>query len=203
MTTPRTQEERRAASRAALVRGAMHAFRAKGYAATTVADIVADTGYTAGAFYHQFTNKAECLWDVVAYRKEIRASWTDVAAELEPSDAALEDLVREAFARLSSTMEGIHAWTMVMVEFARANQGDVETEARLAQLYVEWVEEVAEFVRLLQAHGHVDAHRDATQVAMQLVAFSEGLATHAHVHSIEPTLFAQTLFDGFLRLLRP
>lgn len=202
MTAQRTQKERRAASRAAIVRSAMHEFRDKGYARTTVADIVAGTDYSAGAFYHHYANKAECLWDVVAYRRDIRRSWREVTAELHPDGATLSELVLEAFSRLSTSLEGAHAWTMVMVEFARAGQDDPAVSRRLADLYDEWIDEVAEFVRFLQTHGHVAATRDAREVAMQLVAFSEGLATHAHVHSIDAERYGAALLDGTLRLLR-
>jgi len=57
-------DHKRDASYNALVRSATHRFQAKGYAATTVADIVAGTGYTPGAFYHLFANKADCFWHV-------------------------------------------------------------------------------------------------------------------------------------------
>jgi AcrR family transcriptional regulator len=180
----------------------MHTFGDKGYAATTVADIVAGTDYSAGAFYHHFSNKAECLWAVIDHRRDIRRSWKDVAAELDPEGATLEQLVVEAFSRLTTTLEGTHAWTMVMVEYFRAHQDDQDARARLAEVYQRWIGELAQFVTLLQAHGHVQPEREPTIVAMQLFAFAEGLATHAQVHDVDAGTTAQAMLDGTVHLLR-
>jgi len=184
------------------VRNAMQVFATRGYARTTVADIVAGTDYSPGAFYHHFANKAECLWAVIDYRREIRRSWADLADELDPVGASLEDLVAEAFARLSTTLEGTHAWTMVMVEYYRAHGDEPGVDVRLADLYDQWVAEVAVFVRFLQDNGLVDAERDPTTVASQVVAFAEGFATHAQVHGIAASRYGAALYDGSLRLLR-
>ncbi len=180
----------------------MQTFGSQGYARTTVADIVAGTDYSSGAFYHHFANKAECLWAVIDYRRDIRKSWADLATELDPAGTTLDELVAEAFARLSSTLEGTHAWTMVMVEYYRAHGDEPGVDGRLAELYEQWIEEVAVFVRFLQANDLVDRERDATTVASQVVAFAEGYATHAMVHGIDPSHYPAALADGTLRLLR-
>jgi AcrR family transcriptional regulator len=54
-----TQSERRAATRAAVVGAARELFAQKGYAATSVSDILGSAGVSRGAMYHHFTAKDE------------------------------------------------------------------------------------------------------------------------------------------------
>ena len=159
------------ASYEALVRAAMHRMQEQGYTQTTVADIVADTDYSAGAFYHHFANKGDCLWHVVAYREQQRANWGEAAAKLatemeaHEDDRTLDELIRQVLSQLASTVEGANAWVLVMVEFARQHRDDPDVRARLRDVYLGWVDELAVFVELLRRHGRVSADRDAHEVA--------------------------------------
>jgi len=56
--TGRTQAERRAATRAALVAAGRDLFGARGYDAVSSEEIVAAAGVTRGALYHHFDGKA-------------------------------------------------------------------------------------------------------------------------------------------------
>lgn len=61
----RTQEDRRAATRRALLEAARTLFAAKGYAATATPEIVAAAGVTRGALYHHFADKQALFAAVV------------------------------------------------------------------------------------------------------------------------------------------
>jgi len=57
------------------------------------------TGYTSGAFYFQFKNKADCFWHVVAHRERLRGDWaSEITRGLDPATAGLEDVLARTFA---------------------------------------------------------------------------------------------------------
>lgn len=61
----RTQEERSAATREALIAAARKLWGLRGYAEVGTPEIATEAGVTRGAMYHQFTDKAALFRDVV------------------------------------------------------------------------------------------------------------------------------------------
>jgi AcrR family transcriptional regulator len=97
----RTQEERSAATRGALVGAARALWAARGYAAVGTPEIASRAGVSRGAMYHQFTDKAALLLAVVEAveadvtrrlgERVVASGATDPAAALRASvDAWLE-----------------------------------------------------------------------------------------------------------------
>ena len=64
-TRPRTQAERRARTRAALLEAGARGFSRYGYGNLVLEKVAADAGYTRGALYHLFTGKEELAVAVV------------------------------------------------------------------------------------------------------------------------------------------
>ena len=62
---PRTQAERRARTRAALLEAAARGFSRYGYGNLVLEKVASDAGYTRGALYHLFTGKEELALAVV------------------------------------------------------------------------------------------------------------------------------------------
>jgi AcrR family transcriptional regulator len=81
----RTQAERRAATRAALVAAGRELFAARGFSATTREEIVQRAGVTRGALYHHFVSK-EALFDAVYEAVEADLCEAVVVASLTSPD---------------------------------------------------------------------------------------------------------------------
>lgn len=96
----RSQDERRAATRQALMSAARDLFAAKGYAATGTPEIVAAAGVTRGALYHHFADKLALFEAVVeAEHAAVADAITAVAEGAEAPPDMIDALVKggEAF----------------------------------------------------------------------------------------------------------
>jgi AcrR family transcriptional regulator len=65
--TRRTQADRRATTRAALLAAAAHGLSTYGYASLALEQVAKDAGYTRGALYHLFANKEDLALAVVEW----------------------------------------------------------------------------------------------------------------------------------------
>ncbi len=87
----RTQEERSAATRDALISAARKLWGLRGYAEVGTPEIAAAAGVTRGAMYHQFADKAALFAEVVeAVEQDVMARMATVVAESRattPADA--------------------------------------------------------------------------------------------------------------------
>ena len=86
----RTQADRRAATRTALLDAARALFIEKGYADTGTPEIVAKAGLTRGALYHHFTDKADLLRAVA--EREARLVEGAIEGAHAPSSHAQDEL---------------------------------------------------------------------------------------------------------------
>src|SRR6201990_856010 len=78
----RTQEERSAATRDALISAARKLWGLRGYAEVGTPEIAAAAGVTRGAMYHQFADKAALFSEVVeAVEQDVMARMATVVAE--------------------------------------------------------------------------------------------------------------------------
>ncbi len=195
-------QEKREASFDALVRSAMHRFNERGYAATRIEDIVEGTGYTSGAFYFHFKNKADCFWHVVEHRQRLRGEWSRVTAGLDPAATPLAEILRRVFGHFDTAVVGRLNWHLAIVDFFNQHRGDLDTQTRFAAAYKTWHTEIERFVIALQDGGWIDRDRDADLLATQLFAATDGLRTHAALYSFDAERFHRALIDMHVRILK-
>jgi AcrR family transcriptional regulator len=91
----RTQEERSAATRDALIAAARRLWGQRGYAEVGTPEIATAAGVTRGAMYHQFNDKAALFRDVVeAVEQDVMARMANMVASSGPTTPA--DAIRAA-----------------------------------------------------------------------------------------------------------
>ncbi len=197
------QQQRSEASYEALMRSAITQFFDRGYAATSVDDIVRDTGYSRGAFYFHFTNKLHCFLELIPYREQKRRDWAQLPSQRDVRQTSREAILREAVAMLATSLDGNDSIVLLMVECYQQTRRDEEARGRLREAYRAWLAEITTFVRGLQDGGWVDPERDPQRLATRIFAFMEGLYVHRELYALEPDLLADTMFGGLLALLPP
>ena len=87
-TRPRTQAERRARTRAALLEAGAQGFSRYGYGNVILEKVAAEAGYTRGALYHQFAGKEELAIAVVDWVADTweREVWQPAQTRRSPID---------------------------------------------------------------------------------------------------------------------
>jgi TetR/AcrR family transcriptional repressor of nem operon len=187
------------ASYRALVEAAMRCFHDRGYAASTVEEIVQAAGYTRGAFYWHFADKADCFRHVIAYRERLRGDWPlEVLDGLDPQTSSLEAVLAKVFAHFAESDHGVSAWVLVMVDYYQQQRGNPDAARLLAEVYRHWHDQIARFVAALQQHGWIDGGRDPHRLARQAFAYVEGTTTHSRLYRHGH----DDLIDGLATLLR-
>lgn len=92
MTAPavrRTQAERRARSRSALLESAARGLSRHGYGNLVLEQVARDAGYTRGALYHQFKDKEDLALAVIAWADETWRREVGEPAEREPDPVSV------------------------------------------------------------------------------------------------------------------
>lgn len=189
---------RREATRSQLLDLGVERFPVKGYAATTIEDIVRDSGLTRGAFYFHFEGKEDFFLAVLRHRRQARQAWWTVAED--PENARLEDVIAAALRVLAMRADGGTAlWLALIVEFAQSPRGAVERAPQLAALYPEWLEELREFVLALDARGLIRRDLSVDELAGMIFSHVEGVELHHRLYGAMPS----GVVDSLSRLLRP
>jgi AcrR family transcriptional regulator len=134
-----TREQVASNQRLRLLDGMIDAIGEKGYAASTVSDVIKRAGVSRKAFYEHFANKEECFlatYDSIAAVGQRRVSKAFRRAEGLPDSvqAALGDLFELAIARPD-------ALRVLMVEIGAAGPEGIERREQLAVRYEDFLRE--------------------------------------------------------------
>lgn len=146
----RTQEDRRAATRVALLEATLRCLGERGYAGTSIGEVVKASGLSRGAVDHHFRNKLDLVAEAVAYFYERRFERLERRLITEAGERlTLSD-------RLRIFREDVDAWSPVGFEITVATRTDPDlrvayearVEARSAEMVTTWERMFPEFAVL-------------------------------------------------------
>lgn len=159
------------ATRAFLLRTAADVFAANGYVSTTLADLIAASGLTKGAFYFYFRSKSALAVAVLedAQQRWLRRIADDVGAAGSPAQQ-LRTLLPAMLALLADE-PGAWSITRLTSELSADPEVGPQMRARLNA----WVDFVADIVRRGQQVAEVRGDLDPRAVAVVLVGAFNGL----------------------------
>ncbi|TMV48361.1 TetR/AcrR family transcriptional regulator [Paenibacillus mesophilus] len=181
-----------------LLEAGLKCFSAKGYASTTLGDIVELTGHTKGAFYVHFKSKEQLFLHVLDYQMQITNGWTDVPKEYSPEDTTLEKIITIVLTRLGQMLKEVDNWIVVLADFYQQTKGDPVIQSALKQKYREWVGGIEKLIVVLQEQGWITPDKDPVLIARQVIAFNEG-------YTLFSVLFggtdAKVLIQGLVKLM--
>lgn len=134
-----TREQVAANQRLRLLEGMIDAIGEKGYAATTVSDVIRRAGVSRKAFYEHFANKEECFlatYDSIAAfgRRGVSLAFRRAEGLPDSVQAALGELIELAIARPQ-------ALRVLMVEIGAAGPAGIERREQLVVRYEDFLRE--------------------------------------------------------------
>ncbi|WP_165822377.1 TetR/AcrR family transcriptional regulator [Paenibacillus montanisoli] len=164
-----------------LIEAGMLCFSEKGYAATTLGDIVARTGHTKGAFYGHFESKEQLFLEILDYQLQLTTGWTDVPKAYSPAHTTLEEVLMITLKRLGEMMKGVTNWIVVLTDFYQSTRQNPEVQRKLKEKYREWVAGIVILIRVLQERGWISEDKDVHRIAVQVIALNEGYIIYSHL----------------------
>jgi AcrR family transcriptional regulator len=188
---PLTRAQQQERTRAALVDAADAIFARDGFHAASLDDIAAAAGYTKGAIYSNFANKAGLYLAVLDRTIEVsmargRSPLDEFAAEVAQGERTAEEA--EAIAR---------GYLLASLEFIATAMRDAELAAQLDERVGRLRQGFIELVRQSQTP---DDPIDAEELGTLVFAFQQGLGLLQGL-GVGPT--ATTIEEAFQRLVTP
>lgn len=181
-----------------LIEAGMLCFAEKGYAATTLGDIVERIGHTKGAFYGHFESKEQLFLHILDYQIQLTNGWTDIPKHYSSADTTLEEVLTVTLTRLSQMLKGVDNWILVLVDFYQQTKQNPEIQRLLKEKYGQWVAGIETLIEVLQKQGWISEDKDTRTIAMQVIAFNEG-------YTVFSILFGgtnpQALIQGLVKLM--
>ena len=160
-----------ATTRAFLLQAAAEVFAERGYADTTMSELIARSGLTKGAFYFHFSSKEQLALAVI---DEKQRQWVDAVQAVVSAEPRAVDQLREvAFALVRVHRDDPSAFSVSRLTRDLARVPDVDDLVRGHMRA--WVGLLAGLIGQAQADGDIPRAIDAADLAALLVAATDGL----------------------------
>ena len=159
------------ATRASILQTAAEVFAERGYAETTLSELIARSGLTKGAFYFHFTSKEQLA---LAVLEEKQRQWLEFVSQRALAKPAAIDQLRAlgpALIKLHREDPSAYSAPRLARDLARMPElaGIVRAQMR------GWIDLVASIISRAQQDGDLPPQLDATALATILVAATDGL----------------------------
>lgn len=167
----KTQAEKSAETRRKLVDGAIRCLHARGYGATTVEQILQDSGVKRGTMIHQFPTRVDLMLEVVrcVYEDEGNAIYTRTMETDDPIERILR--IPELAFELYSRPAGV-----AVLEILLASRSDPVLSAALGPLQTVLEERTADNLRRVTEDAGLDPGEEGPVIRRMLTAAARGLA---------------------------
>ena len=166
----RTQAERRARSRSALVESAARGLSRYGYGHLRLEEVAREAGYTRGALYHQFEDKADLALAVIDWVNENWGREVGEPAAREP-DPVSELLAVARGHAIFCRRDIARVVTALRVEFSGH---DHPVGREIERVWESGVRRVARLVRAGRREGSIPPGPPAMAVALAFMGALEG-----------------------------
>lgn len=178
---PKINEELRQQRREQILAAAWACFHREGIQATTMEEIIKESGMSAGAMYRYFKGKDDIIFAA------LRSSLTDLGRILGPivddqasaSPSALVGLMVEAIAKYSKR-GSFHLSSLAVHGWSEAQRNE-KVRIMIRDFYLEFRRRVVQLVAKWQAAGRVDKSASAEEIAMTIQSLVLGFVVQSAI----------------------
>lgn len=156
---------------AAVLSGAMHLFRRKGYESVSIRDLEEATGLTCGSIYHSFSDKAGLFDAAFAYYN--RAVLAKRIEHFAPSQAGLRGL-RQLFLSLLQEQNG-EAYGCLITNIAIERGGEGKSHPRVSDAFDVLHNSFAQRLEAARRTGALRSSAAVPVIAAKLLALYQGV----------------------------
>lgn len=194
------RDESQAQTREALLGAARDLFDAKGFAATSIADIADEAGYTTGAVYSNFTSKDDLFLEVL--ERQLTTEMTKLREELssEPTVDGRLAVVGRWYA--SQAGEGRRR-TRVLAELALLSSRGGSAHTRLREQRKRLHQAIGAMLRQQEVELGIEFRTPLPRLATAVLALLEGFALGSAIDDDVDTGALTTALELLLRPVDP
>jgi AcrR family transcriptional regulator len=188
-------------TRARLLAAAGTVFAERGYDRASLEDVAAAAGLTKGAVYSSFASKDELFYALMSERIGERLALATAAVQRETSaagESSAGEITREAAAGLTGLMASQADWHLLFIEFWTRAVRDPALRKDFARHRRAAREVIARFLEQQAAHAGVELPASAEQLAITVLALSNGIAIE---HLADPDTVDPKILTTILGLL--
>jgi AcrR family transcriptional regulator len=167
----RKQQEKSLQTQRELLDSAEKLFAAKGFVATTVAEITSEAGYAKGNFYRHWQSKDEIMLAIIAIKMQSYRAMRDAALQ----DAQSLKEVMDRILDFLETMIDDRNWSSVFLEFTIHASRNEELRAQLNQSLYRLSNEIFEDI----VAPYVTSGYPARKIGALNTALFEGFLIHS------------------------
>jgi AcrR family transcriptional regulator len=192
-----TREQSRDQTRQRLLDAAQAVFTQKGFGASSVEDVAADAGYTRGAFYSNFSSKAELLLEVLKRDHDtIMARLSTLFDDAEASRADMEARVLQYYSECYQNNACFLLWVEAKLHASR----DDKFRASFNALMRELRQTTTDYIRAFSERVGTPLTMPAEQMALGLIALCDGVQFfYSSDPQSVPAQFAEDVLGQFFR----
>lgn len=191
--------DRGEATRRQILEMAARHFAEKGYAGTSVSDVINDAGVTKGGFYFHFPSKEALGLAVVRYKQEQWAGRV-LAATMRHSSARDQlGAMVQALIDLYEQDPSAKAIGRLCIEMS----ADPELRPELAPQFTTWIDMTAALFAKAQQEGHFRTDLDPRAAGETAVGAYIGLEIMSNVDGAPLRARAEQMFHLFVRAFAP
>ena len=143
----------------------------RGAAASTFDHVAREAGVSRGLLHYYFGSKERLLVEVVRHDCDVRTRHMD---ERLASAHSVDEILDALVTSLEEFIEDDAGMQAVIYEMLSASRHSEEIRAELAELYRQWRERLAGWLRKKEEEGAIRLHADAEALASILFALGDG-----------------------------